>query len=198
MLVIPEGNSRVLKLQAGEIDAALEIPLNQMQSLGRAGTIKTAVANVLRSDFVLMNTKKKPFDDVRVRQALNYAIDKEGLVKALLYGAGKVANSPMPLMAYADPDLKPYAHDIAKAKALLKEAGYADGFKTSLLVHSGRPLHRQLGQALQSALAQIGVPPRSGSSRAARIGPPQRPAITRWPSPMPRATRSIPTRWPAS
>ena len=157
LLVIPEGNSRVLKLQAGEIDAALEIPLNQMQTLGRAGTIKTAVADVLRSDFVLMNTKKKPFDDVRVRQALNYAVDKEGLVKALLYGAGKVANSPMPPMAYADPDLKPYAHDIAKAKALLKEAGYAEGFKTSLLVHSGRPLHRQLGQALQSALAQIGV-----------------------------------------
>lgn len=157
LMVIPEGNSRVLKLQAGEIDAALEIPLNQMQSLGRAGTIKTAVANVLRSDFVLMNTKKKPFDDVRVRQALNYAVDKEGLVKALLYGAGKVSNSPMPPMAYADPDLKPYAHDIAKAKALLKEAGYADGFKTSLLVHSGRPLHRQLGQAMQSALAQIGV-----------------------------------------
>ncbi|AMJ63860.1 ABC transporter substrate-binding protein [Bosea sp. PAMC 26642] len=157
LMVIPEGNSRVLKLQAGEIDAALEIPLNQMQGLSRAGTIKTAVANVLRSDFVLMNTKKKPFDDVRVRQALNYAIDKEGLVKALLYGAGKVSNSPMPPMAYADPDLKPYAHDIAKAKALLKEAGYADGFKTSLLVHSGRPLHRQLGQALQSALAQIGV-----------------------------------------
>jgi peptide/nickel transport system substrate-binding protein len=157
LLVIPEGNSRVLKLQAGEIDAALEIPLNQMQSLGRAGTIKTAVANVLRTDFVLLNNKKKPFDDVRVRQALNYAIDKEGLVKALLYGAGKVSNSPMPPMAYADPDLKPYAHDISKAKALLKEAGYADGFKTSLLVHSGRPLHRQLGQALQSALAQIGV-----------------------------------------
>ena len=157
ILVLPEGNSRVLKLQAGEIDAALEIPLNQMQSLGRSGAVKTEVANVLRSDFVLLNTKKKPFDDVRVRQALNYAVDKEGLVKALLYGAGKVANSPMPLMAYADPDLKPYAHDVAKAKALLKEAGYPDGFKTSLLVHSGRPLHRQLGQALQSALAQVGV-----------------------------------------
>lgn len=157
LLVIPEGNSRVLKLQAGEIEAALEIPLNQLQSLGRDGKIKTAVADVLRSDFVLLNTKKKPFDDVRVRQALNYAIDKEGLVKALLYGTGKVANSPMPPMAYADPALKPYAHDIAKAKALLAEAGYKDGFKTSLLVHSGRPLHRQLGQALQAALAQIGV-----------------------------------------
>lgn len=157
LLVIPEGNSRVLKLQAGEIDVALEIPLNQLQSLSRSGAIKTAVADVLRSDFVMMNTKKKPFDDVRVRQALNYAVDKEGLVKALLYGTGKVANSPMPPMAYADATLKPYSHDVAKAKALLKEAGYADGFKTSLLIHSGRPLHRQLGQAMQSALAQVGV-----------------------------------------
>ena len=157
LLVIPEGNSRVLKLQAGEIDAALEIPLNQLARLGSDGKIKASVATVLRSDFVLMNTKKKPFDDVRVRQALNYAIDKEGLLKALLYGTGKVANSPMPPMAYADSSLAPYPFDIAKAKALLAEAGLKDGFKTSLLIHSGRPLHRQVGQALQAALAQIGV-----------------------------------------
>lgn len=157
LMVIPEGNSRVLKLQAGEVDAAIDIPLNQLQALGRDGKIKTAVANVFRTDFVLMNTRKKPFDDQRVRQALNYAIDKEGLVKALLYGTGKVSNSPMPPMAYADPNLKPYPHDIAKAKALLAEAGYKDGFKTSLLVDSGKPLHRQVGQALQAALKQIGV-----------------------------------------
>jgi peptide/nickel transport system substrate-binding protein len=157
LMVIPEGNSRVLKLQAGEVDAAIDIPLNQLQGLGRDGKIKTAVANVFRTDFVIMNTRKKPFDDERVRQALNYAIDKDGLVKALLYGTGKVSNSPMPPMAYADPGLKPYPHDLAKAKALLAEAGYKDGFKTSLLVDSSKPLHRQLGQALQAALKQVGV-----------------------------------------
>ena len=157
LLVITEGNSRVLKLQAGEIDGAMEVPLNQMQALGRAPGIKTAVATVFRSDFVLMNTKRKPFDDVRVRQALNYAVDKEGLIKGLLYGNGKVANSPMPPMAYSDESLKPYPHDAAKAKELLAQAGYASGFTTSILVHSGRPLHRQVAQALQSSLAAVGV-----------------------------------------
>jgi peptide/nickel transport system substrate-binding protein len=157
LMVIPEGNSRVLKLQAGEVDAAIDIPLNQLQGLSRDGKIKTAVATVFRTDFVLMNTRKKPFDDLRVRQALNYAIDKEGLLKALLYGTGKISNSPMPPMAYADANLKPYPHDIAKAKALLAEAGLKDGFKTTLLVNAGNPLHRQLGQALQATLRQIGI-----------------------------------------
>jgi peptide/nickel transport system substrate-binding protein len=155
--VIPEGNSRVLKLQAGEIDAAIDIPLNQLERLGSTQGVKAEVAEVFRSEFALMNTKREPFDDIRVRQALNYAVDKEGLLQGLLFGTGSVAASPMPPMAYSDPDLQPYGYDPGKAKALLAEAGYGDGFSTTILVGSGNALHRQLGQVLQSYFSAVGV-----------------------------------------
>jgi len=157
LMVVPEGNSRVLQLEAGEIDAAIDIPLNQMKRLGASEEVSVAVAPVFRTDFMLMNNKRKPFDDVRVRQAMNYAVDKQGLVDGLLFGGAKVAASPMPPMQYADEGLAPYPYDPEKAKALLAGAGYEDGFEMELLVISGIPLHRQVAQALQSYYAAVGV-----------------------------------------
>jgi len=155
--VTPEGNSRVLQLEAGEIHAALDIPLNQIERLEAAEGVSVDTATVFRTDFMLMNTTRKPFDDVRVRRALNHAVDKQGLVDGLLFGGAKVAASPMPPMQYADPDLAPYAYDPQKAKDLLAEAGYPDGFEMEMLVISGIPVHRQVAQALQSYFAAVGV-----------------------------------------
>ena len=104
-----------------------------------------------------LNTTRKPFDDARVRQALNYAVDKNALVQGVLYGAGKPAASAMPLMAYADPNLAPYAYDPAKAKELLAEAGYADGFEAQVVVDSGAATSRNAAIALQAMLQQVGV-----------------------------------------
>src|SRR3546814_1538945 len=86
---------------------------------------------VFRTEMVQLNTKKKPFDDQRVRQALNYAVDKEALIQGVLRGNGTPAVSSLPVMAYHNADLKPYPLDIEKAKALLAEEGYPDGFTTS-------------------------------------------------------------------
>src|SRR5262249_14785117 len=126
--IIGEDNSRVLKLQAGELDAIIDVPYNHMAQLKANGDIKVATADAFRIELVQLNTTKKPFDDARVRQALNYAVDKEALVKGVLYGAGRVAASSIPIMAYHNEDLKPYPVDTAKAKSLLAEAGYANGF----------------------------------------------------------------------
>lgn len=155
--IVPEPNTRVLQLEAGEIHAALDLPLNQLARLDALPEVATAKADVFRSEFVLMNTRRKPLDDVRVRRALNLAVDKEGLVRGLLFGAGRVAASPMPPMAYHDPALAPYPYDPAAARALLAEAGVGNGFSTTILVGSGNPVHRQLGQALQSYLRAVGV-----------------------------------------
>src|SRR6185312_9903336 len=115
------------------------------------------VADVFRIELVQLNTTKKPFDDERVRQALNYAVDKDAIVKGVLRGNGKAAATALPIMAYHNEDLKPYPHDVAKAKALLKEAGYENGFKASMLVQSGDVTYRQVASALQSNLKDIGV-----------------------------------------
>lgn len=155
--IVSEPSARALKLEAGEVDVALDPPLNQIKELKSKAGISVGEANPFRADFVQLNTTRKPFDDERVRQALNYAVDKNALVKGVLYGAGKPAASAMPVMAYADPNLAPYEYNVAKAKELLAEAGYANGFEAELVVNSGAATSRNAAIALQAMLQQVGV-----------------------------------------
>jgi peptide/nickel transport system substrate-binding protein len=155
--IIAEDNARVLKLRAGEVDAIVGVPFNQVAQLKRDTKLKVGVAPVFRIELVQLNTLKKPFDDQRVRQALNYAVNKTALVKTILRGNGTVAVSSIPVMAYHNTELKPYPHDLAKARRLLAEAGFPHGFSTTMLVASGNVTHRQVASALQSELAKIGV-----------------------------------------
>ena len=157
LFIIPEDNSRMLKIQAGEVDVAASVPFNMIESLKKMKDIEIDVADVLRSDFVLMNTTKKPFDDVRVRQALNYAVDKEGIVKTILFGMGKVAISSLPIMKYYNHDIEPYPYDLEKAKQLLNEAGYPEGFSAGLIAMSGDPVAKQAAVVIQDSFRKIGV-----------------------------------------
>ncbi len=157
LLVVTEPSARALKLEAGEVDIALDPPVNQLAELDAKEGISVGQVIPYRSDFVQLNTTRKPFDDVRVRQALNYAVDEEALVQGVLYGAGQVAASAMPIMTYADPALTPYPYDPEKAKALLSEAGYADGFSAQLIVDSGAATSRNAAIAIQAMLGQVGV-----------------------------------------
>lgn len=155
--IVNDDNARVLKLKAGEVDGIIGIPFNQVSQLKADSSLKVNVAQVFRTELVQLNTKKKPFDDERVRQALNYAVDKDAIIRGVLRGNGAPAVSSLPVMAYHNTDLKPYPVDLEKAKALLADAGYADGFKTSMLVPSGNVTYRQVATALQSDLQKIGV-----------------------------------------
>lgn len=155
--IINDDNARVLKLKAGELDAIVGIPFNQVSQLKQSPDLKVGVAPVFRIELVQLNTTKKPFDDQKVRQALNYAVNKEALVSGVLRGNGTVAVDSLPVMAYHNDALKPYPNDAAKAKALLAEAGYPDGFSTNLLVASGDVTARQVASALQSDLGKVGV-----------------------------------------
>ncbi|WP_414474838.1 ABC transporter substrate-binding protein [Microvirga sp. M2] len=155
--IINEDNARVLKLQAGEIDATIDVPYNQMSKLAADPGIKVGTADVFRIDLVQLNTTKKPFDDVRVRQALNYAVNKDAIIRSVLFGNGKPAVAAIPIMAYHNEELKPYPVDEAKAKSLLAGAGHPNGFSTTLLVPAGNVTYRQVATVLQAALKKIGV-----------------------------------------
>jgi peptide/nickel transport system substrate-binding protein len=157
LLIIGEDNSRVLQLQAGQIDAMIDVPVNQVQSVGSSGNVTAKVADVFRIDFVQLNNKQKPFDDQKVRQALNYAVDKEGLIQGVLFGTGKVAVSSMPVMRYHNDALQPYPFDPQKAKQLLADAGLKDGFSTTMLVPSGDSTAQQVSAAIQANLQDVGV-----------------------------------------
>lgn len=155
--VIPEDNTRVLKLQAGELDAILDVPFNQVSQLKANKDLEVGLAKVFRIELVQLNTTKKPFNDVRVRQALNYAIDKQAIVRSVLRGDGTVAVSSIPVMAHHNTALKPYAYDPKKAQQLLAEAGYKDGFSTAMLVPAGEVTYRQVAAIIQDQLKKVGV-----------------------------------------
>ncbi|TPI12471.1 ABC transporter substrate-binding protein [Mesorhizobium sp. B4-1-3] len=155
--VVPEDNSRVLKLKAGELDAITDVPYNQAANLKTDADIDVHAAPVFRVDLVQLNTTKKPFDNESVRQALNYALDKEAIVKGILRGNAKPTTSSIPVMAYHNEKLKPYPVDLAKAKELLAKGGVPDGFKTSMLVAAGDVTARQVASAIQASLRKVGV-----------------------------------------
>lgn len=149
----------LLRLQKGEVDIAGDgVPPAKFLEMTKAPDAKDLIVDgqQLHTGYVTLNTRIKPFDNVKVRQALNMAINKERLVR-IVNGRATPANQPLPpLMPGYDTSYKGYAYDVAKAKALLKEAGYADGFSTVLYSTNTDPQPR-IAQAIQQDLAAIGV-----------------------------------------
>jgi peptide/nickel transport system substrate-binding protein len=155
--VLTDDNTRMLKLRSGELDIATNVPPNQVEALRKTKGLAVELFPQLRFDFIYYNHGRKPFDDLRVRQALNYALDRPAMLKAVMFGYGKVAASMLPPMLYWNEQLKPYPHDVAKAKALMKEAGYANGFSTEILVVAGDNQASQIATILKDAYREIGV-----------------------------------------
>ena len=108
------------------------------------------------------NVTKKPFNNVKVRQALNYAVDKQALINAFYAGKGIPAKNPMPpsIPGYNN-DIQPYKYDPAKAKELLKEAGYPNGFSTELWAMPNprpyMPAPQKIAEAIQADFKKVGV-----------------------------------------
>jgi peptide/nickel transport system substrate-binding protein/oligopeptide transport system substrate-binding protein len=149
----------LLRLEKGEVDIAGDgIPPAKFLEIKNSpdGAKMIVDGEQLNTGYVTLNTKVKPFDDVKVRQALNMAINKERITR-ILNGRATPANQPLPpLMPGYDKCFPGYAFDVAKAKALLAEAGYADGFETTLYATNTDPQPR-IAQAIQQDLAAIGV-----------------------------------------
>ena len=149
----------LLRLQRGEIDIAGDgIPPAKFLEVMQDPTYKKLIiqGNQLHTGYITMNVKAKPFDDVRVRQAVNMAINKDRIIR-IINGRAKPATQPLPpgLDGYA-PDYKGYPYDVAGAKKLMADAGMADGFTTDLYVANTDPQPR-IAQAIQQDLAQIGI-----------------------------------------
>jgi peptide/nickel transport system substrate-binding protein len=135
---IQDDNTRVAKLQAGEVDMIMATPYSAYDQLKTAGynLVKLAVHPTQSVQFGLIN-KHTPWADVRVRQAIAYAIDKSAIVKGLLHGVPTDYPRLMPDEVGYDPNLKDYKYDPSKARELLNEAGYANGFSMPLYVSTG-------------------------------------------------------------
>ncbi len=149
----------LLRLQQGEIDIAGDgIPPAKFLEIKNSpeGAQMIVDGEQLHTGYLTLNTKIKPLDDVKVRQAINMAVNKERITR-ILNGRATPANQPLPpLMPGYDKAFTGYAFDVEKAKALLAEAGFPDGFETVLYSTNTDPQPR-IAQAIQQDLAAIGV-----------------------------------------
>ncbi|PSJ55041.1 ABC transporter substrate-binding protein [Pseudaminobacter soli (ex Li et al. 2025)] len=149
----------LMRLQKGEVDIPGDgIPPAKFVEVKNDPNFKDLIiqGGQLHTGYVTMNVKIKPFDNVKVRQAVNMAINKDRIVR-IINGRAVPANQPLPpsMPGYAK-DYAGYPYDVDKAKALLAEAGLADGFETELFVANTDPQPR-IAQAIQQDLAAIGI-----------------------------------------
>jgi len=149
----------LLRLEKGEVDFLGDgIPPGEFVRLTEDPTWENRIVHAVRAHtgYIALNTQLAPFDDVRVRRAVNMAIDKERIVQ-LLNGRGVPAVGMLPpLMPGYDPDAKGYDYDPEGAEALLAEAGYPDGFSTFIECISVDP-EPKLCESIQNDLNQIGI-----------------------------------------
>ncbi|MDQ7250351.1 ABC transporter substrate-binding protein [Dongia sedimenti] len=153
---VPESNSRVLGLQNGDFDVALVVPLNQANSVKAMDGVSLEVSPSYRLDYVFLNHGKKPFDDKRMRMAVNYAANRDAIMKAVYFGFGEQPNSYMPKVNFWSDKVAKIPYDIEKAKALVKEAGY-DGTPIQLMVDTGNAPFRTAATILQQGWQQAGL-----------------------------------------
>ncbi|MDF9839396.1 MULTISPECIES: ABC transporter substrate-binding protein [unclassified Paenibacillus] len=158
---VQEDAARLTQLQTGEIQVAAGISPQLLEAIQGINSLKVLSGPGLHNWFMVFNTYEGPLKDVKVRQALNYAINREDMVKNLLQDTVTISNS----FAYPDtwsynPDSLIYSYDQEKAKQLLAEAGYPDGLTLKYIVPasgSGMIAPTQIANVIQSDLAKIGV-----------------------------------------
>jgi peptide/nickel transport system substrate-binding protein len=158
--IIPDAASRVASLLAGEVDFINSIPTSEIERIKTTGNAQAGAVPSTRTVFIKFNTQKAPLDNKLFRQALNYAVDKEGIVKAIFNDQAEIARCEVMSKDYFgfNPDLKPYAYDPDKAAELLEKAGGRPSQPIELEVPTGTYLNgEEVVQAVASQLEEIGL-----------------------------------------
>lgn len=154
---IPEGTVRAIELETNGVDIALDIEATDQMFLAMHRGIKLIETPGLGADYVGFNCQRPPFDNVLVRQAINHAIDMDLIIDVVFEGQGVRAVSPIsPTVWGAHPGLQGYEYNPALAMELLAEAGYPNGFKTTLWTNDSPP-RMMAAEIMQADLAAVGI-----------------------------------------
>ncbi|MBI2247010.1 MAG: glutathione ABC transporter substrate-binding protein [Armatimonadetes bacterium] len=155
---IPDSGARVLALEAGQIHVARAIPPRETSRLAVNRALRVDRAPSVRTIFFGFNVTKKPFDDVRVRQAVNYAVNKRAIAQTILGGAVRVSDAPISPGVWGYAQTMTYPYDVQKAKQLLAEAGYSSGISVTIHHPTGRYLEdAPIAAAIQAQLREAGI-----------------------------------------
>jgi peptide/nickel transport system substrate-binding protein len=154
---IAEESAQRLLLESGDVDIARNLSADQLDGLRKKGGFEVTATPQSTSLYIGLNTKNKYLADPKVREAVRYLVDYQGLEKTALREKYVTNQTFLPNSFLGYVDSNPYKLDVAKAKALLAEAGYADGFELSIDVASTFQERMDIAQSLQGTLAQVGI-----------------------------------------
>jgi len=155
--IIPEANSREAGLLAGQLDVIMNPPITDLTSLSSNPAVKLLKAPSDRAVFIAIKVTRPPFNNEKVRQALNYAVDKDAIIKNVMFNSVNPMDSPFPSSLSGYCKVGAYPYDPAKAKQLLSEAGVKD-LKITLGSPTGRYIQDiQFAQAVSGYLRKVGI-----------------------------------------
>ena len=159
---IPDNTARLLALRAGEIDVMQFLNPDDINVVKRDKNLVLITQPGMNVGYLAMNMNRIPFDRLKVRLAINHAINKKAIVESIYGELGMVAKNPLPpsLWGYND-NIEDYEYNPTKAKRLLAEAGYENGFRTTLwampVPRPYNPNGRRVAEAMQADLAEVGI-----------------------------------------
>jgi peptide/nickel transport system substrate-binding protein len=154
---IPESSNRVAMLEAGTLDMALNLEPEELNRLKTVNGVDVYNIRTANSTWLFLNHDMEPFNDVRVRQAMMYAMPRDEIAEDIYKGYGSAMYSLVPAMIPGSSNYWPYSYDLDKAKSLLIEAGYPDGFSCEMGYDNSNPMDQAIAVAYQASLAKIGV-----------------------------------------
>jgi peptide/nickel transport system substrate-binding protein len=154
---VPDDNTRILKLQGGEDDVVDFVPFSQIDALNSQPGVHSKDFPIQQTTFAMLNVTKPPLNDINVRQALNYATDKDAINKSVFFGQAQVMNAPIPNGTYVDKESPGYPYDVAKAQALMAASSVPNGFTLQLNVPNNNQDRINTAIILKDEWSKIGV-----------------------------------------
>lgn len=156
---VTDDNARVLQLQSGQAQLIDFIPFSQVTALQSTEGVEIDPAEIPSWILLSLNHQKAPFKDVKVRQALSYAIDRDAINEKIYAGFGEVPNSILPRLNLdgTDAEVPPVTFDLAKAQELMAQSGFPDGFEATLEFPGSSTAFQSLAVVLQSQWEPLGV-----------------------------------------
>lgn len=160
--ITPDASVRYAKLKANECQVMPYPNPADIDQMRKDPNINLLEQEGLNVGYLAYNTMKAPFDNVKVRKALNMAMNKQAIIDAVFQGAGKIAKNPIPPTIWSyNESTKDDGYDVAAAKALLAEAGFPDGFETNIwampVQRPYNPNARRMAEIIQADWAKVGV-----------------------------------------
>lgn len=155
--IITEAASRTIEIESGGVDIIYNVLPTDIPILESAAGVVIHRAQNFSLNFIGFNCTREPFTNTKVRQAITYAVDKAALVDAVYGATGSVATGPISSVIWGySPDVMQYTYDVEKAKALLAEAGFPDGFSTSITISDSQQ-RIDTAEILQNQLKAVGI-----------------------------------------